>query len=88
MDFTRRFGDDYKAWHGSNLYRKDSELVQGAYREKEIMNLDDTPTEQPNKFKYEATLASKFICVNKNVEIHDSVLSSRRSTTPKVVVKA
>lgn len=87
VDFTRRFGDDYKAWHGSNLYRKGSELVLGTYREEEIINLDDTPTDQPKKFKHDATLAGKFICVNKNVQINDSVLSLRRSTTPKVVTQ-
>jgi len=71
FDFTKKTENDYKAWHGSNLYRKGSELLLGTYREEDVIPMDDTA----EKFKTEFPLTGKFICVNKNVKINDSVLS-------------
>jgi hypothetical protein len=39
-EFPKRFENDYKGWHGRNLYRRESEILRNFYYEEDVVDFE------------------------------------------------
>lgn len=40
QEFPKRFENDYKGWHGRNLYRRESEILRNFYYEEDVVDFE------------------------------------------------